>query len=253
MQITFSIVSHGQSALLPPLLEQLQALSATMPMQVIVTENIPDSRPALRDCPGCPILWKVNSQPKGFGANHNAAFRDCRTPLFMVLNPDVRFPPDTGLDALVAQISEHPGVAGPRVLSPDGRVEDSARRVPGLLRLVLRRLRGVSEPDYGVGVPVQQVDWIAGMCMLFDSASFKAVGGFDERYHLYCEDIDVCLRLHRLGRSVAWVQSAQVIHDAQRQSHRDRRYLNWHVKSLARLMTSASYWSFRILPARRQP
>ncbi|WP_011296911.1 glycosyltransferase [Cupriavidus necator] len=252
MQITFSIVSHGQSALLPPLLAQLQVLSESEPFKVIVTENIPDERPILPAHATCPIEWVVNADPKGFGANHNAAFQRCATPLFMVLNPDVRLPVDFGLDALASQVKAHPGVAGPRVLAPDGRVEDSARRVPGVLRLALRRLRRVSAPDYPVTTVTQQVDWIAGMCMLFDSDSFLRVGGFDERYHLYCEDIDICLRLHRRGKAVSWVQSSRVIHDAQRQSHRDWRYLSWHIKSQIKLLTSAAYWGYRLLPAVRQ-
>lgn len=246
MEITFSIVSHGQSELLPPLLEQLVELSTALPMQVIVTENIPDRRPQVRDSAGCQVTWKVNKSPKGFGANHNAAFGECRTPLFMVLNPDVRFPSDAGLETLIAEVRAKPGVAAPCVLSPDGRVEDSARQVPSILRLAMRRLRRLSKPDYATSLRVQQVDWVAGMSMLFDRESFALVRGFDERYHLYCEDIDICLRLHRLGRAVSWVQSAHVIHDARRQSHRDRRYLIWHIKSLIRLMASPCYWRFRL-------
>lgn len=248
MQITFSIVSHGQSALLEPLLVQLQQLSASLPLQVIVTENLPDTRPDLSDSAACEIRWVRNPIPKGFGANHNAAFRYCTTPYFMVLNPDVRFPADVGLRSLMDRVNACPGVAGPRVLSPDGRVEDSARRVPGPLRLLQRRIRRTAAPDYSTDKAIQQVDWIAGMCMLFDRESFSEVGGFDERYHLYCEDIDICLRLHRLGRAVSWVQSARVVHDAQRQSHRDWRYLGWHIRSLIRLGLSATYWAYRLNP-----
>ncbi|MGT2491523.1 glycosyltransferase family 2 protein [Cupriavidus basilensis] len=99
----------------------------------------------------------------------------------------MRFLPDTGWHPLVAQISEHPGVAGRVSCRPTGEWRTAPDACPASCASVPRRLRGVSEPDYGAGVPVQQVDWIAGMCMLFDSASFWAAGGFDERYHLYCE------------------------------------------------------------------
>ncbi|QYY32313.1 glycosyltransferase [Cupriavidus pinatubonensis] len=251
MHITISIVSHRQAALLQPLLNGLRTLSSTVPLRVIVTENVPDRALTVADDFAGQVLWIRNAEPKGFGANHNAAFRHCTTPYFMVLNPDVRFPEGAGVHALLEEVQSRPGVAGPRVLSPDGRVEDSARRVPGVMRLLMRRLRNVSAPDYPLERPVQQVDWIAGMCMLFDYDSFAKVSGFDERYHLYCEDIDICLRLHRRGRAVSWVQSARVIHDAQRQSHRDWRYLSWHIRSLIRLATSFAYWDYRFHPANR--
>src|SRR5690606_35775888 len=96
-----------------------------------------------------------------------------------------------------------------------------------------------------------RVDWIAGMCMMFDRHSFARVDGFDERYHMYCEDVDICLRLQQRALHVRWVDQTQVIHDAQRQSHRDRQYLRWHLKSIFRLMSSCTYWRYRLFKANR--
>src|SRR6267142_5011763 len=119
--ITVSVVSHGQNALVNALLQDLDRHCGAI--QLLITENIPDRTPLSR--PGV-----ANGQPKGFGANHNAAFKDCNTPYFCVCNPDIRLASDP-FGALVSALEqERVAVAGPLVRSPSGEVEDSARRFP---------------------------------------------------------------------------------------------------------------------------
>lgn len=101
MELTVSIASHGQNAMLAPLLEQLHALSETMPMCVIVTENIPDQQIHYPTSDTFVVRWNGNTRPKGFGANHNAAFAMCGTPYFLVLNPDIRIAANANLHALI--------------------------------------------------------------------------------------------------------------------------------------------------------
>ena len=243
-KITVSIVSHGQVALVRPLLAQLRSLSAKAALHVIVTQNLPEDRIPVEESEAFRVTWLENAVPAGFGANHNAAFAHCRSDCFLVLNPDVRLSDDSVL-RLADHLAQCPGVAGPRVVTPSGSLEDSARRVPSPVRLIKRWLLRRFEPDYDASVECQPVDWVAGMCLAFDRDSFARVGGFDGRFHLYCEDVDICLRLRLLGRHVSWLQSATVVHDAQRASHRKWRYLVWHLQSLGRLLTSAAYWRFR--------
>lgn len=243
--LVVSIVSHGQRQLLTPLLHQLMYAARQLPMQVIVTQNLPEARCAIDTDPAFNLVWIQNDRPKGFGENHNAAFRVCSAPYFCVLNPDIQLTTDC-LNALVDAVARLSGVAGPRVTAPSGRLEDSARKLPTPTRLLLRWGRRRFEPDYLPSVSEQQVDWLAGMCLMFDRETFAALGGFDERYHLYCEDVDICLRARLIGNAVTWVQYSEVVHDAQRASRRNWRYLAWHIQSLARLMTSAAYWRFRL-------
>lgn len=248
--ITISVVSHGQASLVAPLLHQLKAASAKTPMRVIVTLNLPESRPEITPAPGFELEWIENLNPQGFAENHNAAFEHCRTQFFCVLNPDVRLNVDC-FSPLLACLTRSPGVAGPRVVTPSGSLEDSARRVPGPLRLLYRCWHRRYEPDYSAIVREQKVDWLAGMCLMFDADSYREVGGFDEKYHLYCEDVDICLKMHLAQRHVMWVQTSVVVHDAQRASHRRLRYLIWHVSSLLKLFTANAYWRFRLRGVRR--
>ena len=189
--ITLSVVSHRQNALVNQLLADLARVCPER-VTLVITENVPDETGLVVPLPAVRI---VNSEVKGFGANHNAAFKHCTTPYFCVANPDIRLPADP-FPPLVESL-EHAAVAGPLVRSPDGKVEDSARRFPTAGSLLKKLLVEKRRPDYAVGAGPQRVDWVAGMFMLFRREAFEAVGGFDEAYFLYYEDVDICRRLQR--------------------------------------------------------
>jgi len=93
-----------------------------------------------------------------------------------------------------------------------------------------------SGPDYPADRGPVEVDWVAGMFMLFDSAVFRATSGFDEAYFLYYEDVDLCRRLRRAGRKVVYVPGAEVIHDAQRGSRRQLSLMRHHAASMLRFL-----------------
>ena len=81
--------------------------------------------------------------------------------------------------------------------------------------------------------------------MVFPSEIFGKLGGFDERYFLYYEDVDLCGRLRLRGHEVVLNPKAQVIHHAQRSSHGNLRYMAWHLRSMARFFLSPVYWRLR--------
>ena len=84
--------------------------------------------------------------------------------------------------------------------------------------------------------------------MLLRSSTFESIGGFDERYFLYYEDVDLCARLRLLGLEVAQTPGAFVTHHARRASHRDLRYLRLHARSMIKFFLSRP---FRQVLARR--
>ncbi|HEX6530100.1 MAG TPA: glycosyltransferase, partial [Burkholderiales bacterium] len=131
--------------------------------------------------------------------------------------------------------------AGPLVRSPDGKVEDSARRFPTVGALVKKLFAEKRRPDYPANAGPQRADWVAGMFILFRREAFEAVGGFDERYFLYYEDVDICRRLQRRrGSRAIYDPRAEVVHDAQRASRRDLRLARHHAASLLRFLFSPS-------------
>jgi N-acetylglucosaminyl-diphospho-decaprenol L-rhamnosyltransferase len=233
--VTVSVVSHRQNDLVNQLGADLERHCRDR-IAVIVTQNVADSEPLKPFT--FPVEVVVNPAPKGFGANHNAAFRRCHTPYFCVMNPDVRLPADPFATLALALSDSRVGVVGPVVRNPGGKVEDSARRFPTLRSLVQKLFVASPAPDYRVDGGATLVDWIAGMCMLFRSESFAAAKGFDERYFLYYEDVDICRRLHGLGLGVMYEPRVEVVHDARRSSRRDPRYALHHARSIIRYFLS---------------
>lgn len=240
--VSVSVVSHGQIALAKELLGDIAAHCDAAGIEVILTLNIPEELPF---CAGdYPFALTVirNLAPKGFGANHNQAFRAARGGFFCVLNPDIRFDADP-LPALRACLADRSvGVAAPLVLGSDGGIEDSARRFPSPLRILCKVFGGCRGGDYAVGAEPIHPDWAGGMFLLFPRSLFERLGGFDERYFLYYEDVDICARLRLLGQEVLLCPRAKVVHHARRSSHRSFRYLRWHLKSMMRFFLSPVYW-----------
>lgn len=234
--LTLSVVSHGQGHLIRHLLEDIRtAHSATF--EIILTLNIPEDTGFLASFTDLPLVVIPNPTPKGFGANHNAAFERSRSDIFVIVNPDIRAL-ELDLGRLV-DLTRSPGIGAmaPRILSAQGRLEDSARRFPTVPRLAARVLLRRRAPDYDLdnAGPVQ-VDWVAGMFVAFPRKAFAAVNGFDERYFMYMEDVDICRRLGQKGFSVCVDTRMSVVHDAQRASRRNLRHLGWHARSAIRYL-----------------
>ena len=238
-----SVVSHGHGGLIRDLLRDL-AQASRVKLEVTVTLNV--AEPLALD-PGespYPLTIVENASPRGFGANHNAAFarREAGDGFFCVANPDVRLEPDV-LARLVETLAAHPSaaVAAPRVRVQAGRVQNSARRLPTPGRLLRRVLKTLPRLDYAPGTGWRQADWVAGMFMVFPSRTFAELGGFDERYFLYYEDVDLCCRARLAGYDVLLDETACVTHDGLWHSHRNLRYLRWHLASMARFFASGVY------------
>ncbi len=243
---TLSVVSHGQGPLLEHLLSDLAALAPPLLARVIVTRNLCEPCPRVPANLAVPLQLIDNPRPKGFGANHNAAFAHSDTDWFVVANPDIRLPADP-FPALLRAGAPGVGLVAPTVLEPDGRTADSARPLPSPAAL-LRRYLGGRRTARPSGPPA----WYAGMFLALRREAYTAVRGFDERYHLYCEDVDLCARLRLSGWQLRQAGDARVVHAAQRASRRSLRYLGWHLQSLARLWRSDAWRRYRALLAAEQ-
>ena len=184
------------------------------------------------------LILIQNAKPKGFGANHNAAFSQATLDNFCVLNPDVDFDSDPFTDLLFKLGQPSAGCAFPVQLDEAGQVQDYARKLPSPVALFKRYFgarTGVSE--------CKHPDWVNGAFMLFPARVFNQIKGFDEKYFMYCEDVDICLRLQLAGFKLSQ-STATVVHAAQRNTRANLRHLIWHVTSLLRLWTSPAYWKY---------
>lgn len=234
--VCLSVVSHGQGALVSALLADLVVVRPPSLVRLIITCNIPER---IELPSSAPFAIEVVENPvrKGFGANHNAAFARCREAFFAVCNPDVRLVGDP-FPVLLAALREGRWVAAPAVQDPSGNVEDSARELVTPLDVVQRRL-GRRRANY------DEPAWLAGMFLAFRAEAFKALGGFDEKFFMYCEDADICARAVLDGGGIAFCPQATVVHDARRASRRSFRPLQWHIASLLKFWVSPAFWAYR--------
>ena len=240
MNLSVSVVSHGQAALVSQLLDDLAAVRSS-DLEVILTVNVPERLELRAERYPFPLRVEYNSRRKGFGANHNAAFAVARGRFFAVLNPDIRMRDDPFGALCTAAAQPGVGVVVPLVLSPAGTVEDSARRFPTPVSLARKLLFGSHGTDYPIADALVTPDWVAGMFMVFAREAFDAVSGFDERYFLYYEDVDLCWRLRRSGYDVRLLPRVAVTHDAQRTSRRRLSYARMHLRSMLRFLLTSRF------------
>jgi GT2 family glycosyltransferase len=254
VDITASIVSHGHGTQVEGLLAQLAQTGGHRPRRVIVTLNLPEPgltvRLRARDWP-FDLDVTENAAPAGFGTNHNRAFeRDGRhgaSALFAVLNPDLRWRAEPwGAMAAVLETDPRAGAVYPVQLDAAGRRQDHERLLPTPARLLARHvLRRPAEVGEG-----QRPDWVNAAFLLLRRTAYAGIHGFDEGFHMYCEDVDLCLRLQLAGWRLARADGAVVEHAAQRASRREARHLLWHARSLLRLWRSPAWRAWRSGPTR---
>ena len=202
---------------------------------IVVTCNVPEVLEL-------PITSRVktlyNLRPKGFGANHNAAFGLCTTPWFLVLNPDVELLGNPLPALLHAASPVDVGVVSPKAVNAARLPEDCWRRFP-TPRSLLRKGLGLQDDRYAQPddhEPSFEVQWVSGLCMMFRAKAYAALSGFDERFFLYYEDVDLCARAWLAGLRVLACPGTTVLHNAQRASRRSLIHMRWHAVSMARYL-----------------
>ena len=162
-------------------------------------------------------------QNVGFTRGNNLALARARGRYLLLLNPDTVVH-DDALPALVRHLDAHPevGIAGPRVLNADGSTQSTRRRFPTPLtafvestwlqgyapRRILDRYYVTDQPDDGVC----EVDWVQGCALLARRAVYEQIGGLDEGYVMFSEELDWCRRARLVGWRVHYVGTAHITH-----------------------------------------
>lgn len=231
--LTVSIVSHGHGDWVDPLLEQLCRLHGGRIDHVVLTHNLP-SEPVAAPAGGWPFRFTelFNSEPAGFGANHNRAFEHCSSGFFCVLNPDVELQDDAVWGALLDRLRQpEVGCAYPVLFNPDGSRQENEREL--LTPLALLRRHFLRRPQ-------QRVDWVSAAFLVIRASAWCSLGGFDERYFMYCEDVDFCVRLQLAGWQLARADTAAK-HNASWASRRPGAHMFWHLRSIARFWSTSHF------------
>jgi GT2 family glycosyltransferase len=236
------VITHGAARDL----EECLAALAPQVDELVVVANLPGPRPSL---PAGARLVE-NERPLGFAANANRGVAETSAPFVVIANPDAVAEPGA-VEALRAFAAERPrcGVAGPELRYPDGRWQPSRRRFPTVSGTLVRRtpLRYLFRPferqrdhyllDERASEPVP-ADWMLGAFLLYRRSMLEELGGFDEGFRLYGEDIDLCYRAAKSGWERWYVPAAIVRHAYP--AVIDRRLLTrrtlWHWRGMLRFV-----------------
>ncbi|WP_082591483.1 glycosyltransferase [Duganella sp. Root198D2] len=242
-KLSLSIISHGHHVHVATLLQQLAKLDRS-DFEVILTLNLPE--PVALEALPYPVKLIQNATPKGFGANHNAAFLESTGDYFVILNPDIELLNDPFGPLLELAERDSLNICAPVIVDADGQVEDSARNFPtpyGLFKRLLCRLLGrpILPDTLRQDSDTVQPDWVAGMFVMVARANYERLGGFNDAYFLYFEDVEFGARARLAGCHILVCKRARVIHQAQRDSHRQLRFMWWHVQSAAKFFVSSAY------------
>jgi len=195
----------------------------------------------------------------GYGAGANCGAGCVDRELLFICNPDLVVEPDA-VERLIESLDTHPGaaVAGPMLLELDGSIYPSGRSFPGLGDALGHGFIGLFWSDnpwtrrYRLLGDDQQrareADWVSGAAFLVRRDAFELVGGFDEAYFMYVEDVDLCWRLHRAGWGVLYEPSSRVVHtQGLSTSRQPYRMLVAHHRSILRFASRSTEGPQRLL------
>jgi N-acetylglucosaminyl-diphospho-decaprenol L-rhamnosyltransferase len=191
----------------------------------------------------------------------NQGIRETEAPWVLLLNPDTEWFAGTLAD-YVAAARAHPdaGIVGPMVRNPDGTVYASGRTFPSVIDAVGHAFLGTIHPDNPFTRHYQmdgwdrsserRVDWVSGCCMLLPREALDAVGGLDEDFPLYGEELDLATRLRDAGRTVWFTPTVEIVHEIGVSTGRSRRMLVMHSDSVVRYYRKhrAAGWRRLTLP-----
>lgn len=199
------------------------ATASTAAVELVIVDNGSDAdvtdRVAARA--GARVLRSGDNLGYGGGANLGAA--GAEQDWLVVANPDVIWQPGS-LDALLAAAERIPsaGALGPALLNEDGSIYPSARELPSLTQgaghAVLGKVwpgnpwtRAYHRRQESLGTE-RPAGWLSGACLLLRREAFEAIGGFDTRYFMFFEDVDLGERLGRAGWANVYLPEARVVH-----------------------------------------
>lgn len=233
MEISLIIVNYKTGPLTAACVESILKQKLPFPLEIIVVDNNSgdESVAFLRsDFPEITVI--ANDTNLGLAAGVNRGLQEARGKYCLILNPDMIVFPGA-IEALRDYFDRHPqaGVAGGQLISANGEVQDSCYRFYTPMTIIYRRThlgktkRGrqrvarflMKDFDHR---STREVDWLLGACLLVRRAALKEVGGMDERFFLYFEDVDWCRRFWEAGWKVVYVPAAKFSHFFQRSSDR---------------------------------
>lgn len=241
MRFSIVIPVFNKWSLTQACLQSLRACRLGDRVEIIVVDNASsDETPQALPAAFPEVRYLRQPQNLNFAGGNNLGAREARGEMLMLLNNDTEVAPDW-LDRLDAVFSAHPrtGVAGARLLYPNGRIQHAgvvfdAHRSPVH---IYRNLPA----DFAPALERRRYRVVTGACMLMPTALYRSLGGFDEAYRNGFEDVDLCLRLEAAGHEVWYEPASTVVHHESQTAGRKLHEMDNHALFMSR-------WGDRIEP-----
>lgn len=251
--ISLVFVNYNSTAFLERALLSLKQAEPELDREVIVVDNCSYDKEEVKSlCRRYSCRLVLLGKNRGYGAAANRGFFHARGDFVAVVNPDIEFTTQA-VSKLVAFMTENEraGVVGPQLLYPDRTPQPSSRRLPKLRYIFAGRRSPLVRlfPHYAPAreflyaevwqetSPVE-VEAVIGTFMLFRRAAYISVGGFDESYFMFAEDLDICQRIREKGWKVYLDPRVRIIHYYGGVRRRWRRFTEYHrIKALYRFFT----------------
>ncbi len=226
MTLSIVIVNYNTEKLLRSCLESVYAGANGTPLDIwVVDNNSRDNSVAMLKSLFPMVRVIQNSSNVGFSRANNVVISQSRSDFILLLNPDTLII-DDAIERVVKFMKEHPevGIAGCKVLNRDGTLQLACRRsiptpevafyrVTGLSKLFPRsRVMAKYNMTYESPDQMHEVDAVSGAFLMIRRKVVEEIGPLDERFFMYGEELDWCLRTKRAGWSVMYYPEAQIVH-----------------------------------------
>lgn len=224
MDVSVIYVNYNSSDEIIGSIDTLYKWTAGLEFEIIVVDN--DSKEDFSILERDDIHLVKNNRNAGFGAGCNLGAKCARGDFLLFLNPDTLLLSDV-LNCLVTFLKERPeaGGAGPMVLEEDGSIHyGAARSFPSLTNEFLEhstitfkypdgKFTGRPYLSFWDHKSTKPVDTLIGACMMFRREIFDSLGGFDEQFFLFYEEVDLCRRTWDSGKQIWYVHSCGILHE----------------------------------------
>lgn len=253
-QLSASVVMYGGADEVSRCIQSLLEETKDSELKLYVIDNAsPDG--ALEELKKQKVTSQIDllalEKNVGYGGGHNKVLPLLHSKYHAVVNPDIVVHEDV-LSVIVDWMEEHPDVVmtTPRLVFPDGRQQNIAKRRPALLPLIARQLPIKALKKYedhylmldeDLSKPTD-VEFCSGCFFVIRTEIFRKMGGFDEGYFMYVEDADITRKALEYGRAV-YLPQVTVEHAWHREAHKKPRQFMWQVRSMFRYFRK---WGFRL-------
>ncbi len=254
MKLSIIIVHYNTLDLLKKCLSSIYGQAFSFQYEVFVIDNASENFEGIEfNFPLAKIIR--NKSNLGFARANNLGLKSAVGEYILFLNPDTEILKGS-LEKMLEFLAINPdvGVLGPKLVYPDGSLQLSCRRFYTLRAILMRRVIFLSRLFnrkilvehlmLDSSESIKDADWLIAACIMFPKRVLEKLGGFDEKYRLYFEDVDLCYRIKKEGLRVVYYPESKIIHHHRRDSAKGlSRKTIWHILSAVRFFRKYG-WSF---------